>query len=184
MSVTSDQRDLVLTLLREGVRSSEEIAQDVGIPKGSVSAIKAVLARGLYEDNLDAGDLLEEVGELKFGLERDLQLALRSNIQQLESGLEINDGGKERTTAAGRIDITAKDLSGATVVIELKAGIAAPEALTQLLAYIGAVGEEGDMNPRGLLIAQDFHPRLLFAAKATPNVKLLRYGFEFSFGQA
>ena len=66
---------------------------------------------------------------------------------------------------------------------ELKAGVAAPQALTQLLAYIGAVGEEDGTAPRGLLVAQDFQPRILFAAKATPNVKLLKYSFKFDFQQ-
>lgn len=78
---------------------------------------------------------LIQASEATFSIERDLQLALRINIEQLEDGLEIIDGGKERITDAGRIDITAKDHDGAIVVIELKAGIAAPEALTQILAY-------------------------------------------------
>jgi hypothetical protein len=52
-----------------------------------------------------------EAAEITFGLERDLQSALRANIQQLETGLKIIDSGKERVTEAGRIDITAMDLS-------------------------------------------------------------------------
>jgi RecB family endonuclease NucS len=60
--------------------------------------------------------------DTEFGLERDLQLALRSNINQLEAGLTISDGGKEQIVESGRIDITAKDRDGATVVIELKGG--------------------------------------------------------------
>ena len=51
-----------------------------------------------------------------------MQKALRANIQQLELGLEIVDGGAERTVDAGRIDITAEDTNGRLVVIELKAG--------------------------------------------------------------
>ena len=65
---------------------------------------------------------LEAAAEVTFGLERDLQTALRSNIQQLESGLQVADGGKERTCDAGRIDITARDAQGLTVVIELRRG--------------------------------------------------------------
>jgi hypothetical protein len=79
----------------------------------------------------------EEAAEITFGLERDLQAALRANIAQLERGLKIIDGGKERATDAGRIDITAVDLSGNIVVIELKAGAASPRAIAQVLAYIG-----------------------------------------------
>jgi RecB family endonuclease NucS len=46
--------------------------------------------------------------------------ALRANIDQLEPGLTVIDGGNERKVASGFIDITARDRSGATVVIELK----------------------------------------------------------------
>ncbi|MCY3656287.1 MAG: endonuclease NucS [Chloroflexi bacterium] len=66
----------------------------------------------------------ETAADLKFGLERDLQHALRSNIEQLESGLKIVDGGKERVVEAGKIDVTARDADGRLVVIELKAGTA------------------------------------------------------------
>ena len=42
------------------------------------------------------------------GLERDMQAALRSSIEQLEPGLEIIDGGAEHSVSSGFIDITAK----------------------------------------------------------------------------
>ena len=53
-------------------------------------------------------------GESAFGLERDLQKALRANIGQLETGLKIVDGGTEKNAPAGRIDITAEDPGGTT----------------------------------------------------------------------
>jgi RecB family endonuclease NucS len=127
------------------------------------------------------GSILVEESETTFRLERDLQLALRSNIQQLESGLTIIDDGKERTTDAGRIDITASDGAGSTVVIELKAGTAAPEALTQLLAYMGAIGKQEQKSVRGMLVAGDFHPRVIFAAKAVSAVQLRKYRYKFTF---
>jgi RecB family endonuclease NucS len=126
-------------------------------------------------------DELIEASEATFGLERDLQLALRSDIEQLEPGLQIIDGGKERMTEAGRIDITAQDAQNVIVVIELKTGTAAPEALTQLLAYMGAVGQQDQRSVRGMLIAGDFHSRVVFAARAVPNVQLRRYRFKFTF---
>ncbi len=110
-----------------------------------------------------------------------MQRALRSNIEQLEGGLQIIDEGKERTTDAGRIDITAQDAKGTTVIIELKAGTAVPEALTQLLAYMGVVGKQDQKPVRGILVAADFHPRIAFAAQAVPNVQLRRYRFKFAF---
>ncbi|MBV5298338.1 MAG: DUF91 domain-containing protein [Rhodoferax sp.] len=181
MPVTLSQREHIVKLLRESILSTEEIAEVSGVPRGSVIAIKAHLGMGRYEIDTATKEIIEEAAELKFGLERDMEQALRSNIQQLEPGLKISDGGKQRITDAGYIDITATDESGATVIIELKAGIAEPQALTQLLAYIGAVGQEGGLASRGLLIAQNFHPKLLFAVKAVSNVKLLKYNFKFGF---
>ena len=69
----------------------------------------------------------EDGGEFTFALERDLQKALRENIEQLEPGLRIVDGGSEQAVDAGRIDITAEARDGALVVIELKAGACRPE---------------------------------------------------------
>ena len=55
------------------------------------------------------------------GLERDLQAALRWDVEQLEPGPTIIDEGVERSVSSGFIDITAKDADGMIVVIELKA---------------------------------------------------------------
>lgn len=119
--------------------------------------------------------------QIRFGLERDLQRALRTNIAQLDTGLRIIDGGVEQTVESGRIDITAEDDRGNLVVIELKAGTAAPDAVAQLLGYMGAI-ENPDGRPiRGILVANDFHPRVVYAAKAVPNISLKAYSFQFSF---
>jgi hypothetical protein len=68
-----------------------------------------------------AAIIQEEVGQ-RIGLERDMQAALRVEINQLEPGLTIIDEGVERSVDSGFIDITCRDGSGMTVVIELKAG--------------------------------------------------------------
>jgi hypothetical protein len=122
-----------------------------------------------------------EVAEITFGVERDLQRGLRANIGQLEAGLTIVDRGTERSTEAGKMDITARDNAGRTVVIELKAGTAMPEALAQLLAYMAAVNEADGGRPRGILVAGDFHPRLVRACSMVADVQLLRYRFNFAF---
>jgi predicted RecB family endonuclease len=133
------------------------------------------------------GEGLEETEEIldaidtKFGLERDLQKALRANIGQLESGLKITDGGKERETAAGRIDIKAEDNEGTIVVIELKAGTASPDSVAQTLAYMATISEEEKKPTRGILVAGDFHQRVVFASRAVPNFQLIKYAFQFSF---
>jgi len=182
ISISEDQKAHIKALLRDGQLDNEEIGALVGVSPGTVSAMKAHLTMGHYPlaSEPDTDELIEAV-EVTFGLERDLQMALRSNIQQLEAGLEITDDGKERTTEAGRVDITAKDGNGATLVIELKAGTAAPEALTQLLAYMGAIAKQDQVPVRGMLIAGDFHTRIVFAAQAVPNVELRRYRFKFTF---
>jgi len=129
---------------------------------------------------IEAGSL-ETAAEVTFGLERDLQAALRSNIEQLEPGLQVSDGGKERLCDAGRIDITARDSAGTTVIIELKAGVARPDALTQLLAYMGVVAAEQQGPVRGMLIAEDFDQKVLFGSRAVPTIQLWRYRFKFTF---
>ena len=129
----------------------------------------------------DAELEVDDVLDVTFGLEQDLQRALRDNIGQLEPGLRITDGGKEQVTGAGRIDISAEDQAGARVLVELKAIKAPPEALTQLLGYMGALSGQDDRKIRGILVAPDFHERVIFAARATPNVQLRRYRFRFTF---
>jgi hypothetical protein len=132
------------------------------------------------EEGLSPEETFEET-EVTFGLERDLQSALRANIGQLETGLRIIDDGKERVTEAGRIDITAEDLHGNVVVIELKAGTATPQVIAQVLAYMGAVSEIDVKPVRGILVAGDFHKRVVLATRAVPNLQLKRYSFQFSF---
>lgn len=121
-----------------------------------------------------------EAVKTTFGIERDLQAALRSHIEQLEQGLKISDGGKEQTVESGRIDITAEDRDGAVVVIELKAGEADRDAIGQILAYMGDLTR--DKNPvRGILVAGDYSPRAIAAARVVPNLKLRKYSFQFAF---
>ena len=115
-----------------------------------------------------------------FGLERDLQMALRHNIDQLEPGLTITDGGREQTVNSGRIDITCTDEQGGTVVIELKAGTADRDAMGQILSYIGDL-TDGNTRVRGILVAHDFTDRAIAAARAATTVRLVRYGFRFTF---
>jgi endonuclease len=182
-AISPTQREQVIALLREGRASREEIAAKTSVSPGTVSAIRAHMTMGTYggapTDDAETEELIE-ASETTFGLERDLQQALRQNIGQLEDGLRIVDGGKERVTEAGRIDITAQDAKGKTVIIELKGGTAAPDALTQVLAYM-AVAENSGAGVRGILVAGDFHSRLRFAARAVPNVELRQYRFRFSF---
>ncbi|MCY4462179.1 MAG: endonuclease NucS [Albidovulum sp.] len=116
-----------------------------------------------------------------FGLERDLQAALRNSIKQLDPDLEIIDGGAERSVATGFIDITAQAGDGSVVVIELKAGTAQPNAVAQILGYMGDVASEESRNVRGILVAGEFHKRVRSAARVVPSLSLRSYRFKFEF---
>ncbi len=149
---------------------------------GDVSFADELL--GDDSDDIESTDYEKEIieaEEITFGLERDLQAALRANIEQLEPGLKIIDGGKERVTEAGEIDITAMDSKGNIVVIELKAGTAAPKVIAQILSYMSTVAEEDNKPVRGILIAGDFHKRVVLAARAVSNLELKKYSFQFAF---
>jgi hypothetical protein len=147
--------------------------------------VVGVSKKGSYIMRLGAGvptvdgDTADAI-ETTFGLERDLQLALRKNIQQLEPGLKIVDENKEQIVDSGRIDITAEDGNGTTVIIELKAGAADREAVAQILAYMGDLMQTAK-SVRGILVAGDFPPRTIAAARAVGNLQLKKYSFQFSF---
>ena len=116
------------------------------------------------------------------GLERDLQAALRREIEQFEPGLEIIDDGAERSVASGFIDITARDSRGAIVVIELKTGTARQGAVAQVLSYMGDIAdEEPDRAVRGVLVAGDFDRKARSAARVVPDLSLRSYRMSFEF---
>ena len=128
-------------------------------------------------------DEMENAQELSFGLERDMQRALRLNIQLIEAGLTIIDAGRERHTEAGFIDITARDVNGNIVIIELKAPIAKPEVIAQTLSYMESIRAIENTNVRGIIIANDFVDRVKLAARQIPNLKLVKYSFQFNFNE-
>jgi hypothetical protein len=140
---------------------------------------------GLAESDLQEETALEsvspEVERWTLSLERDLQRALRGSLDQLEPGLVAVDNGRED----GFRDITAKDAAGNIVVIELKASKTGPEAVAQLLAYMGEL--KAATNPsglRGILVAPDFQTKALAAASIVPNIALKRYIFHLTFENA
>jgi hypothetical protein len=46
---------------------------------------------------------------------------------------------------------------------------------------MGNLMEEGSQSVRGILVAGEFSPAIIAAAKVVPNLSLLRYTFRFSF---
>jgi hypothetical protein len=124
----------------------------------------------------------DDEGGQRIGLERDMQAALRLGIEQIEKGLSIIDEGAERSVDSGFIDITARDSSGLTVVIELKTGVAGQRAIAQILSYMGdVVSEENGARVRGILVASDFDSKAKAAARVIPNLALRKYSVRFSF---
>ena len=123
---------------------------------------------------------VEEAPGQRMGLERDLQIALRSKIEQLEPGLTVIDDGAERSVDSGFIDITARDSSSTTVVIELKAGVAGQRAVAQILSYMGDVSEE-DGDVRGILVASGFDAKAKTASRMVPSLILRKYDVQFAF---
>lgn len=126
--------------------------------------------------------VMEDVGR-SFGLERDMQAALRSGIEQLEQGLTIIDDGAERSVQSGFIDITARDVQGRTVIIELKAGTARHQAVAQIASYMGDVLVEEGGEVRGILVASGFDAKTKAAARVIPTLTLRQYSFKFLFSE-
>lgn len=122
---------------------------------------------GTYGETPEGEDAETEIAtavDTAFRLERDLQAALRRSIEQLEEGLSVIDGYKERVVPSGKVDITARDRNGVTVIIELKKDTADRDAIGQILSYIGDSMKDGE-KVRGILVASEFTPRAVSAAR-------------------
>ncbi|MFB2549569.1 endonuclease NucS domain-containing protein [Ensifer soli] len=118
----------------------------------------------------------------RLSLERDMQAALRRNIELLEPGLVIVDDGAERAVASGFVDILCRDKLGILVVVELKAGKTDARVVGQLLGYMGDLVDEDKAEAiRGVIVAHEFDRRTISASKAIPNLSLMRYTVKFSF---
>ena len=141
-----------------------------------VAGYKASLSRAAKRESEE----VVEAVETTFRLERDLQDALRRNIERLENGLKIADGGQEQRVASGSIDITSQDQQGTIVVIELKAGTADREAIGQILGYMGDLSNK-EKPVRGIIVARDFALAAVSALGAVTNLQLKKYSYKFSF---
>jgi len=111
-----------------------------------------------------------------------MQLALRREISSLSEDLAIIDEGVERAVASGFIDILCEDSSGTITVIELKAGKTDARVIAQTLGYMGdLMEEEPGRSVTGIIVAHDFDSRTRAAARAIPNLRLVRYHVSFTF---
>jgi RecB family endonuclease NucS len=183
--ITDQQRETATRMFDER-RDSHEIAEETGLSPGTIAALRAHHTMRKASLGAEETEVVEEALTAlttTFGLERDLQRVLRQNIEQLEPGLKIVDGEKEKRVPSGYIDITAEDKNGATVVIELKAVEADKDAVGQLLAYMGDLMGDEHKVVRGILVAPNFSPRATSAAHAA-RVELKRYSVKFLFESA
>lgn len=134
--------------------------------------------------SVDLPSPTKEIAEQKLSLERDMQSALRKDISRLSSSLRIIDDGAERAVDTGFIDIMCEDiLDQSLVVIELKAGKTDNRAVGQILGYMGDIAQDEERRVRGILVAHEFDKRTISAARAVPNLELVKYAVEFSFIQ-
>jgi RecB family endonuclease NucS len=110
--------------------------------------------------------------------EKELKRTLRRQLDRLEPGLIEVDGGRQRQVASGKIDITAQDVNGHYVVIELKVGPCPNGALEQVLGYSADLEAETGRPCRAVLVAAEFSPRMRSAASRARNIHLLTYEVE------
>jgi hypothetical protein len=165
-----------LASYKSAVQKYARFRQDVELEAGRASLAPRVRNETPAAEPTDIGP----DGRM-FSMERDLQIALRRSIDQLEPGLAIADGGAEKIVPSGRLDIFAKDAAGSSVIIELKAVKAQRDAVAQVLAYMGDVLEETGAPVRGLLVAPEFDTKAVAAAKVVPTLTLVSYRFSFIF---
>lgn len=142
-------------------------------------------AKGLIQRSEETSDPVDDVTEEDWQIdwmESAMQSALRRTIGQLEEGLKILDGGKEKGVECGRIDITAEDKNGALVVVELKTGTAGAGAVGQIMGYMGDLKAENPAKKvRGILVACDFDSKARSAARLLDNLSLHHYRVNFEF---
>lgn len=139
------------------------------------------------DENKPAPDVVAEE-ETALSLEYDLENSLINNLEQLEKGLRLYQEGnitgqQVDAKTAGRIDLLTVDATGNLVVIELKAGEADRQVCGQILGYMGWVRDNlaRKRDVRGIIVANDFTERCVYAAKVVPGLCLKKYQVSFRF---
>jgi hypothetical protein len=87
--VSTERRQATRSLLDNGL-DNKQIASQPGVSPGQVASVKAHMTMGTYDGGENGAAAEAEVAsaaDTAFGLEKDLQLALRRSIEQLETGL-------------------------------------------------------------------------------------------------
>ncbi len=140
------------------------------------------------ESRVAEGEFESQAVDTSLSLERDMERALLTDLEQLESGLRLYEedgllGNQLDTGAVGRLDILGIDRNDDLVVVELKARKANDRVCGQILRYMGWVKENlaGQRQVWGIIVADDFSESLKYAVQAMPNVALKKYKIRFEF---
>jgi len=96
---------------------------------------------------------LQEAAFALSGSEAQMQEALARHPDLIEPGLTVLN--RELLTAAGGIDLYARDREGRYVVVELKRGRATQDAVSQLARYVDAAQRLTGGVVRGILAAPE-----------------------------
>jgi len=115
--------------------------------------------------------------ESNFTYERDLQDSLVRQINKIFPEYSLFKDGVEYYIDGKRIDVLLENKSkNELLVIELKAGLAKKEVLSQLLEYMGKLKKKfTEKTINGLIISGEIDESLKDACIPLQNIKIMRY---------
>ena len=109
-------------------------------------------------------DMGEAAGLQKDGVERDLQLLLAEQPQQIEDGLRLVK--REWATDVGPVDLMCRDAEDGWVAVEIKR-IGTIDAVEQLSRYLDCIRvDPAQAACRGILAAQSIKPQAVALAES------------------
>jgi len=109
-------------------------------------------------------DMGEAAGLQKDGVERDLQLLLAAQPEQIEPGLRLVK--REWPTEVGPVDLMCRDTDDGWVAVEIKR-IGTIDAVEQLSRYLDCIRvDPARAACRGILVAQSIKPQAVALAES------------------
>ena len=109
-------------------------------------------------------DMGEAAGLQKDGVERDLQLLLADQPEQIDEGLRLVK--REWPTEVGPVDLMCRDAEDAWVAVEIKR-IGTIDAVEQLSRYLDCIRVDPARTAcRGILVAQSIKPQAVALAES------------------
>ena len=109
-------------------------------------------------------DMGEAAGLQKDGVERDLQLLLAAQPEQIEPGLRLVK--REWPTEVGPVDLMCRDADDGWVAVEIKR-IGTIDAVEQLSRYLDCIRvDPARAACRGILVAQSIKPQAVALAES------------------